>query len=56
MVYFMTQPLYSWGRTHYLFKNEVWQFEEEKNFLPILGFEPWFIQFIAYSLYHIDIQ
>ena len=56
MVYFMTWPLYSWERTQYLSKNEAWHLEEEKNFLLLLGFESRFVQSVAYSLYHIDIQ
>jgi len=31
-------------------------FDEEKNLLPLPGFKPWFIQSVAYSLYHINIQ
>jgi hypothetical protein len=29
---------------------------DEKSLLPLPGFKPWFIQSVAYSLYHINIQ
>ena len=31
-------------------------FDKEKNLLHLPGFKPQFIQSLAYSLYHIDIQ
>ena len=31
-------------------------FDEEKKLLPLPVFKPQFIQSVAYSLYHIDIQ